>query len=449
MAKPIIEVENISKLYRLGVRGSTTLSDSIERSWYRIRGKEQMLQQIGARHLMIEPDDPQAGPVPNTLWALKDISFSVRSGEVIGIIGRNGAGKTTLLKILSQITEPTSGQAIMRGRVSSLLEVGTGFHPELTGRENIYLNGAILGMRKTEMDRKFDEIVAFSEIEKFIYTPVKRYSSGMYVRLAFAVAAHMEPEILLVDEVLAVGDIEFQKKCLGKMEDVGKQGRTVLVISHNMASILNICQRAILLNKGKLVVNGRAADVIHEYLAITRSTGGQVTWPDSEQAPGNNIVRLLAVRVLQDGIEGSTADVDISKEILIQIEYLSLQEGVSLYPAILLKDNTGVDVFSSHNATSVSLTKDPWYGTPHPRGLFRSTCRIPGDFFNSGIYSITAILGQVPGLTIVWKENILSFQVHETGEVYQPGGGRWSGVVRPRLAWHTEHIGSTVFKKET
>src|SRR4030042_1751527 len=237
MPKPIIEVNGLSKLYHLGFIGVTTLRDSFERWWYRSRGQEEKIRRIGAKHLMIEPGDPQAGPEPNTIWALKDVSFSVQQGEILGIIGKNGAGKSPLLKILSRITEPTEGEAIIRGRTASLLEVGTGFHPELTGRENIYLNGAILGMRKREIANKFDEIVAFAEVEKFIDTPVKRYSSGMYVRLAFAVAAHLEPEILMVDEVLAVGDASFQKKCLGKMGEVATEGRTVLFVSHNMAAV--------------------------------------------------------------------------------------------------------------------------------------------------------------------------------------------------------------------
>jgi lipopolysaccharide transport system ATP-binding protein len=272
MAKPIIEVENLSKLYRLGLIGATTLRDSIERWWYKRLGKEHMLTKIGAKHRMIEADDPQAGPEPNTIWALKDISFSVQPGDILGIVGKNGAGKSTLLKILSRITEPTSGRAVLRGRTSSLLEVGTGFHKELTGRENIYLNGAILGMRRREIDKKFDEIVDFAEIEKFIDTPVKRYSSGMYVRLAFAVAAHLEPEILLVDEVLAVGDVAFQKKCLGKMDDVTKEGRTVFFVSHQMNSIRKLCKRCIWLKSGNLRMFGDTMTTVGAYEADSASS---------------------------------------------------------------------------------------------------------------------------------------------------------------------------------
>lgn len=262
----MIEVENLSKLYRLGSIGSTTLRESLNRRWYRLIGKEHLARRIGEKDLMIPPDHPQAGPEPNTFWALKDVSFTVEQGEIVGVIGRNGAGKSTLLKVLTRITEPTSGRAVLRGRVGSLLEVGTGFHPELSGRENVFLNGAILGMRRREIERKFDEIVAFAEVERFIDTPVKRYSSGMYVRLAFAVAAHLDPEILLVDEVLAVGDAAFQTKCLGKMKDVAGEGRTVLFVSHNMAAVSQLCERGILLDGGRISIQGATADVIRVYL---------------------------------------------------------------------------------------------------------------------------------------------------------------------------------------
>ena len=263
MSDTAIVVENLSKRYRLGQIGATTLRDSVERWWHRLHGRDPDAQ-MG----VVEKDEHREGPAAavwdgsNEIWALRDVSFEVKRGEVLGIIGKNGAGKSTLLKILTRITEPTSGRAIMRGRVSSLLEVGTGFHPELTGRENTYLNGAILGMKKTEIDRKFDEIVAFAEIEKFIDTPVKRYSSGMYVRLAFAVAAHLDPEILLVDEVLAVGDVAFQRKCTGKMGDVASEGRTVLVVSHSMSTVKALCPKAILLEAGEIRMFGGADAVV-------------------------------------------------------------------------------------------------------------------------------------------------------------------------------------------
>jgi lipopolysaccharide transport system ATP-binding protein len=265
MDKPIIEVKSLSKLYRLGSIGSSNLRDTLQNAWAKVRRRETVQHRVSAR---FAPE--QLGSEPNSFWALKDVSFTIQPGEVIGLVGQNGAGKSTLLKILARITEPTGGKAILRGRVASLLEVGTGFHPELTGRENIFLNGAILGMKTAEIARKFDEIVSFAEVEDFIDTPVKRYSSGMHLRLAFAVAAHLEPEILLVDEVLAVGDAAFQKKCLGKMGDVAKHGRTVLVVSHNMASVLSLCSRAVLLKAGTLSKVGPTKEIVHAYLDMAK-----------------------------------------------------------------------------------------------------------------------------------------------------------------------------------
>lgn len=260
MSDTVIKVENISKLYRLGEIGTGTLSHDINRWWHSVRGKEDPYLKIGgANDRTVKGDSDYA-------WALKNINFEVKRGEILGIIGRNGAGKSTLLKILSRVTTPTSGEIKVKGRIASLLEVGTGFHPELTGRENIYLNGAILGMRKHEIDRKFDEIVAFAEVERYIDTPVKRYSSGMYVRLAFAVAAHLEPEILIVDEVLAVGDVEFQKKCLGKMQDVAtSEGRTVLFVSHNLSAIRSLCSSGVYLRNGRIMTYGGVSEVLHDY----------------------------------------------------------------------------------------------------------------------------------------------------------------------------------------
>ena len=262
MSRPIIEVNGISKLYRLGAIGMTTLRESAERFWHKALGREAELAGIGERHRRIDANDPQAGPKPNSIWALKDVSFSIDPGEVIGIVGSNGAGKSTLLKILSRITTPTGGRAVLRGRVASLLELGMGFHPELSGRENIYLSGVILGMRKREIDNRFDEIVAFADLEKFIDTPVKRYSTGMYIRLGFAVAAHLEAEILLVDEVLAVGDAAFQAKCLGKMDGAARQGKTICFISHNMAAIQSLCSRVVCLDRGHIVLNGLPEQVL-------------------------------------------------------------------------------------------------------------------------------------------------------------------------------------------
>ncbi|MEO6786624.1 MAG: ABC transporter ATP-binding protein [Chthoniobacteraceae bacterium] len=294
MDKPIIEVQNLSKLYRLGTIGASTLRESLERMWLRRRASKNGSVAPAAPTLGLPV--AQHGPEPNTFWALKDVSFAIRPGEVVGIIGHNGAGKSTLLKILSRITEPTRGRAVLRGRVASLLEVGTGFHPELTGRENIFLNGAMLGMRKAEIAAKFDEIVAFAEVHEFVDTPVKRYSSGMYVRLAFAVAAHLEPEILLVDEVLAVGDAAFQKKCLGKMDDVARHGRTVVVVSHNMASVQSLCQRVILLNAGGVMLDAPARAAISRYLELTQSQD-VVALDQRLDREGDGYARMTQLRI--------------------------------------------------------------------------------------------------------------------------------------------------------
>ncbi len=435
MSDSIITVRNLSKKYRIGAatKGYKTIRETI------MEGITAPVKNLGRLRRMTSFKDEEEADV---IWALKDVSFTVKKGEVLGIIGKNGAGKSTLLKILSRITEPTSGSVEIGGRISSLLEVGTGFHPELTGRENIFLNGAILGMRKNEIERKFAEIAAFSEIEKFLDTPVKRYSSGMYVRLAFAVAAHLEPEILLVDEVLAVGDIAFQKKCLGRIGDIGKGGRTVLVVSHNMPVIVNLCQRAILLDEGEIALEGNAKEVVQHYLSAARSAGGQVVWPDPAQAPGDDVARLHAVRIRQEGVDGATADVDIAKETIIEIEYWNLHEGALLAPGIWLKTGIGTEVLASGNFHGISLVDDPWYGRPQPTGLFKTICRIPANFLNEGRYGITAILSKMPIHSDILYEDVLSFDVHDTGEMRQEYYGGWLGVVRPRLDWHTEYLGT-------
>jgi lipopolysaccharide transport system ATP-binding protein len=427
-----IRVQGVSKRYRIGASQAPykTLRESLTDL---IMAPVKRLGRLG------QPPSRE-----ETIWALKNVSFEIKRGEVVGIIGRNGAGKSTLLKILSRITEPTEGHAEIHGRVSSLLEVGTGFHPELSGRENIYLNGAILGMRKTEIDCKFDEMVAFAEVEKFIDTPVKHYSSGMHVRLAFAVAAHLEPEILLVDEVLAVGDADFQKKCLGRMGEIGREGRTVLLVSHNMPSIINLCHRGILFDKGIIAADGDANSVVETYIASSVSAAGEVVWPETDTAPGNDLVRLRSVRILQDGRSGPTADVDISKDVLVEITYECMKDGAFLYAAIWLRDAMGTAVLSSGNVHGANLIEDEWYGKAHPPGLYRCVGRIPANFLNDTRYSITPILGKVPNQTIVLEDYLLSFHVHDTGEMRKEFYGGWLGVVRPRLAWQTERLNEQV-----
>jgi len=343
MTAPIIRVQNLSKQYRLGA--SSYSHDNLREAFAaRLRAP-----------LRLKSRD--AHESDQTVSALRNVSFDVAPGEVVGIIGANGAGKSTLLKILSRITEPTSGRAELYGRVGSLLEVGTGFHPELTGRENIFLNGAVLGMKRVEIERRFDEIVAFAEIDRFLDTPVKRYSSGMYMRLAFAVAAHLDPEILLVDEVLAVGDAQFQAKCLGKMSDVARGGRTVLFVSHNLSSILTLCRRSLLIKNGEIGHDGPSSEVITRYVTTgaTQRTGERI-WPDFENAPGNDNIRLHAVRIVSG--EMTTADVDIQKEIHVQVEFWNRRPGARITTSIHLLDKLGVGVLSSTNMHSANLVRD-------------------------------------------------------------------------------------------
>jgi lipopolysaccharide transport system ATP-binding protein len=319
--------------------------------------------------------------------------------------------------------------------------VGTGFHPELTGRENIYLNGAILGMRRKEIDRKFDEIVEFSGVEKFLDTPIKRYSSGMNVRLAFSVAAHLEPEILLIDEVLAVGDAAFQKKSMSKMEEASHKGRTVLFVSHNMASVINLCQRTILLDAGKIVMDGPTQKVVEHYMGLKENKIAEVVWEDPRSAPGNEEARLHKVRILaEDG--KAISEADIQKEVQVELSYWNLKEGAKLFASIHLINGQGVTILTTFNAPSASLTFDEWYHKPKPRGLFRSVCKIPGNFLNEGHYFISVFIASYDGMTIahVAQEKVISFNVIDTGGMRKEYSGYWVGVIRPRLAWSTDFI---------
>ncbi len=378
-----------------------------------------------------------AAELDEVIWALEDVSFDVRRGEVVGVIGRNGAGKSTLLKILSRITEPTEGFAEICGRVGSLLEVGTGFHQELTGRENIYLNGAILGMRRVEIDRRFDEIVDFAETRKFLDTPVKYYSSGMRVRLAFAVAAHLEPEILIVDEVLSVGDAGFQRKCLGKMDDVAHEGRTVIFVSHNMATITRLCERTILLENGRIVMDGPSEKVVSHYLRSDLGTSAAREWPDARSAPGNEVVRMRAVRVRDD--RGNVTDaVDIRRPVTVEIEYDVLEAGHVLVPAIGLENEEGVTVF---------MTKDhdpQWRRRPRPAGRFLSSVEIPGNFLAEGTLVVGAwIMTEVPMQVHCKEAHGAAFQVIDSlaGDTARGDlGVLMPGVVRPLLPWRNERL---------
>jgi len=379
------------------------------------------------------------GDALEEFWALKDASFEIHQGDTVGIVGRNGAGKSTLLKVLSRITEPSAGRVEIRGRVASLLEVGTGFHPELTGRENIFLNGSILGMTHKEIKRKFDEIVAFAEIEKFLDTPVKRYSSGMYVRLAFAVAAHLEPEILLVDEVLAVGDSEFQKKCLGRMEDVSKTGRTVLFVSHNMLAIKNICKKGVLLDKGLMTSYDSIGETIETYLSNKSDLPGKKCWGSLESAPGNHQVRLKAIRIMSDG--QCTATPSIKDNMDIQIDYWNLENNARRLVSVHVINAMGFLIFTASNMKIASLIYDPWVNKKYPVGLFRTSCTIPKFLLNTGMYNITLYInGTMAHDNIVMERNVISFDVQDDPDRFTEYSGEWIGAIRPKLPWKTEQL---------
>ena len=408
MSSVVIQCEDLGKSYHRGaLQQSTLLRDHLSR-------------------MMKSPLSVFRRSRDEIFWALKDVSLEVREGEVLGLIGRNGAGKTTLLKILSRITKPTRGWAEIRGRVGSLLEVGTGFHPELTGRENTFLSGAILGMGKSEIKSKFDEIVAFAELEQFIDTPVKHYSSGMYVRLAFAVAAHLEPEILFVDEVLAVGDAAFQKKCLGKMGNVARQGRTILFVSHNMPALKRLCTRVVWLNGGQVIDGGDPRKVIDHYLQTNAIANLESVWEDNLTAPGNERVRLRSVRVVPQTDFGEP--ITVHTRLRIEFTYLNYVPGAILNVSMLLNNIEEVCVFVT--------TSD---FAPRPSGLIRHTVEIPGNFLNAGSYYINMIIVKDASTGILFHDNVVAFEVVE-GDVIGNWYGRIPGAVRPNLEWWSEAI---------
>lgn len=416
MSDIVIRAENLGKRYRIG-----------ERERY-LALRDLLARAASAPVRLFAPRKPSSsnGDRGNghhsRIWALRGASLDIHQGEVVGLIGRNGAGKTTLLKILSRITKPTTGWANIHGRVGSLLEVGTGFHPELTGCENIYLSGAILGMSKREITRKFDEIVAFAEVEKFISTPVKHYSSGMYVRLAFSVAAHLEPEILLVDEVLAVGDASFQKKCLGKMGQVSREGRTILFVSHNMAAIKALCSRAVLLKDGAITTDGVVAGVVDEYLLSAAHEGSVREWRDPAVAPGNENVRVCYVRIISP--EGKPV-IDIDSGAQIEIGFDNFRKNISLSFTVRVTNSEGILVFVSHYR--VTSNNDSGFGVYHAK------CRIPEHLLNAGRYSVDLVFTKDQRWVLLQIEGVVSFEVENTarGASMIAAGG----VVRPLLSW--------------
>jgi homopolymeric O-antigen transport system ATP-binding protein len=416
-----IEAQELSKLYRIGQVQAAygTLRESMARAGARLAGR-------------VQPHERQE------IWALRDVSFSVREGGVLGVIGRNGAGKSTLLKILTRITAPTTGRAIIRGRVGSLLEVGTGFNPELTGRENVFLNGSILGMKRREIQRKLSDIVEFSGIEKFIDTPVKRYSSGMYVRLAFSVAAHLEPEILLVDEVLAVGDAEFQQRCLGRMEDFSGTGRTVLFVSHNMQTINQLCDRVIWLDGGTIVEDGEPSEVVTHYLHTTHSSGSSISWADDESAPGDDLARLLSVRTIDE--EGHAVEtIDVRDAVGIEIRFRVLRRGPPLFAKIRVHDRRGDIAF---NAMDI----EPHRQESSTPGVYRATAWIQPNLLQEGTTTVDVAVCTLNAPKLhqrAQRYEAVAFTVFDSGDGDSARGrftGPMSGVVRPLLEWSVERV---------
>jgi lipopolysaccharide transport system ATP-binding protein len=376
-----------------------------------------------------------AREAPGEFWALRDLDLAVRPGEVVGVIGRNGSGKSTLLKILARITEPTTGQVEIWGRVASLLEVGTGFHHELTGRQNIYLSGAILGMRTREIDRRLDEIVAFSEIGEFVDTPVKHYSSGMYMRLGFAVAAHLDADILLVDEVLAVGDAAFQKRCLGRMSDVVREeGRTVLFVSHNLQAVASMCTRAVHLERGVVKTAGAPADVIAAYLGQGDDQGAEAAWPEPGPGPASETVRLRALRS-RDAAGALRAVFAPEEPATIEVE-LRVTRATRVVIALDLMNEEGILIFGTDNAA------DGWGERPLEAGVYRVACTVPGDLLNEGLHGVSLRVGSGAQRADLYLRDALSIRVRETGAGAAAGSirRRRHGAVRPRLAWRGEKV---------
>ncbi len=392
---------------------------------------------LGKRYRLGELRDRWQRRTGQYLWALRGVSFEMRQGETLALIGRNGAGKSTLLKILARIAVPTEGRALVRGRVASLLEVGTGFHPELTGRENIFLNGAILGMSRAEIRRKFDAIVAFSGVGPFLDTPVKRYSSGMHVRLGFAVAAHLEPEILVVDEVLAVGDASFQKKCLGTMDAAARHGRTILFVSHNLHAVRSLCRRALLLENGRVVQDGPVHEVVDFYLRTVDGVPGdaaEAQWP-ADQAPGDEATRLLAVRVRN--AQGAVSFHQyLDEPITLEMEFSVHRAGMSV--------NTSFHVYNAQDVclfATADFHRPGWEDRPLPPGRYRAACQIPAHFLNEGLHRVSAIVVQERKYFPARRDKVVSFVVHDRGELRQGYAGVWIGAVRPVLPWVVEPIG--------
>ncbi len=411
MSDIAIKVEGLSKLYQIGTQKSGSLGESLTDKWRWISGNQKSV-------------------TSEEFWALNDISFEIKQGEAVGIIGKNGAGKSTLLKILSRITEPTKGRIEINGRVASLLEVGTGFHPELSGRENIYLNGTILGMTRREIKAKFDEIVSFSGVEKFIDTPVKYYSSGMYVRLAFAVAAHLEPDILIIDEVLAVGDAEFQAKCLEKMETIlTKENKTILFVSHSMTAVQSLCTNVIYFEKGKLVDQGETYSIINKYLNVNaKDSILYQSWTNPDEAPGNEYVRIKSAKVSKVDEPSKNKPITINDSIYLNFEFWNLKAEQNINLSIVLWSTSGQCIF---NVVTESVIMD--------KGCFQGSCIIPEDLLNDDRYTVEIYVVKDKSIVLFRQQDVLLFEVNDgprEGRWY----GKWIGAVRPKLNFQLKQI---------
>ncbi len=414
----VITAENISKQYVIDHqkgKGGTTLRDMLAENARMLFGGKK--------------NTPSNGLSREEFWALRDVNFSIEQGDRVGIVGHNGAGKSTLLKILSKIIEPTTGSVRIKGRVASLLEVGTGFHPELTGRENIFLNGSLLGMSRVEIKRQFDEIVAFAGVEKFLDTPVKRYSSGMYVRLGFAISAHLDPEIMIVDEVLAVGDAEFQKKSLGKMRDNSASGRTIIFVSHNLTAVQSLCNRALYFERGQLIEQGETNQVIQSYLSKVSKTRLLREWTDPKTAPGNDLVRVKRIELVPEYPDGTT-HIDVRTPMTVRFEFWNQMERANLNLSMHLNSLTGECIFNV--GTSSQLCSE---------GVFSGECVIPGYFLNDGSYTISMMIVKDTATPLFQLEEALTFEVedHRDGVAWY---GKWPGYVRPQFPFTLSSVGS-------
>lgn len=422
----IIKVENLGKSYIIGHQREkyVALRDVLANKTRQIASKTKNI--LSGGQLI-------AGNEMEEFWALKDINFEVQQGDRVGIIGRNGAGKSTLLKVLSRITEPTTGRLRLKGRVASLLEVGTGFHPELSGRENIYLNGAILGMSRLEVRKKFDEIVDFAGVEKFLDTPVKRYSSGMYVRLAFAVAAHLEPEILIIDEVLAVGDAEFQKKCLGKMEDVSKnEGRTVLFVSHNISAIRSLCNTGIILKEGQISLNGGIDEIISNYMNNASFSSYSYGW--NRDFPKAEQTILKKIQILNEG-KAQINQIYTNQRFYIQLEFQVLNEQIGGGFTVIFYDTEEKIVFSS-----IYNQEESFYGKPLSRGEYIASCEIPPNLLNDEIFNVSIALFSYKYNNFNLLKNILRIELLDSNEIRNDFTGKYGGAFRPELKWNYSSI---------